>query len=135
MATPASTPAGPHCRYTPTESGTQGFLTLSVFTTDVDKALSDAVRTSVSATIAEVGSTAAGIDGTIYVSTGTTAFAIVAANGTFQPIPLTDLTTLAKTVVERLGGTNAAPSASPSASDAGGSSSPSASASPSPSAS
>lgn len=129
MATPASTPAGPTCRFTPTESGAQGFLTINVFTSDIDKTLSDAVENFGLAEVTDVGSTAAGVDGTIYVSTGTTAFAIVAANGTFQPIPLTDLTALAKTVVERLGGTNAsaAPSesASPSASDAGTSASPS----------
>jgi hypothetical protein len=129
MATPASTPAGPSCRFTPTESGTQGFLTISVFTSDVDKTVTDAVDNFGLGDVTEVGSKAAGVDGTIYVSTGTTAFAIVAANGTFRPIPLADLTALAKTVVERLGGTNAsaAPSdsASPSASDAGGSASPS----------
>jgi hypothetical protein len=137
MATPASTPAGPTCRYTPTEAGKQGFLTVSVFTGDIDKTLSDAVENFGLGDVTDVGSKAAGVDGTIYVSTGTVAFAIVAANGTFQPIPLTDLTALAKTVVERLGGTNAsaAPSASesgsPSASDAGASGS----ASPSPSSS
>ena len=143
MATPATTPAGPSCRFTPTESGKQGFLTISVFTSDVDKTLSDAVTNFGLGDVAEVGSTAAGVDGTNYASTGTVAFAIVAANGTFQPIPLTDLTALAKTVVERLGGTNApaspsasasasaSESASPSASGAAGSGSPSVSPSPS----
>jgi hypothetical protein len=132
MATPASTPAGPTCRYTPTESGAQGFLTISVFTSDIDKTLSDAVENFGLGDVTDVGSKAAGVDGTIYVSTGTNAFAIVAANGTFQPIPLTDLTALAKTVVERLGGTNASAAPSESASP---SASAGASASPSPSSS
>jgi hypothetical protein len=134
MATPASTAAGPSCRFTPTESGTQGFLTISVFTGDVDKTLTDAVTSFGLGDLTDVGSKAAGVDGTIYVSTGTTAFAIVAANGTFQPIPLTDLTALAKTVVERLGGTNASAAPSESASPAGSeSASPAASGSASPS--
>jgi hypothetical protein len=138
MATPASTPAGPTCRYTPTTSGTQGFLTISVFTGEIDKTITDAVTNFGLGDLTDVGSKAAGVDGTIYVSTGTVAFAIVAANGTFQPIPITDLTALAKTVVERLGGTNASAAPSESAAPSGSeSASPAASgsASPSPSAS
>ena len=100
-----------------------------MFQSDVEQTVTDAIENFGLGEVPGVGSTAAGADGTIYVSTGSTAFAIVAADGTFQPIPLTDLTTLASTIVERLGGTNAAPSASPSASDAGASASPSPSAS------
>ena len=55
MATPATTPAGPSCRYTPTEAGAQGFLTISVFTSDVDKTLSDAVTNFGLGDVAEVG--------------------------------------------------------------------------------
>jgi hypothetical protein len=112
--TPADTPAGPTCRWVP--SGAQGFLTLAVFTSDVEQTLTDAIGNFGLGEVPGVGSTAAGVDGTIYVSTGTLGFSIVATNGTFQPIPLADLTTLAQTVVERLGGSNAAPSPSESAS-------------------
>lgn len=114
-ATPASTPAGASCRWTPSD-GSTGFVTLSVFTGEVEQTLTDAIENFGLGEVPGVGSGAAGIDGTIYVATDTVAFAIVATDGTFQPIPLDALTTLAGTVVERLGGTNASPAPSEPAS-------------------
>ena len=128
--TMSDTPAGKSCQWVPSSADARGFLTLTVITADVDTALQDAIENFGLGEVTGVGSTAAGIDGTIYASTGTTGFAIVATDGTFQPVPLADLTTLAQTVVERLGGSSVAPPASPS-----GSATPSGSASPSPSAS
>jgi len=122
--TASDSPAGKSCQWVPSSADARGFLTLTVITSEVDKALSDAIENFGLGEVQGVGSAAAGIDGTIYVSTGTTGFSIVATDGTFKPVPLDDLTTLAQTVVERLGGANASPSASPSDS---GSPSPSAS--------
>lgn len=115
-ATAAEQAQGGVCTYVAADGG-RGFATVTVFNAqgpDLERAISDFSLGEVSS---PVGDAAAGIDGTIFVQTGDTLFSIVATNGSLQPVPLAELETLAATIVERLGGTNAAaPAASPEAS-------------------
>lgn len=113
--TAAEQAQGGVCTYVPVDGGL-GFATVTVFNAqgpDLERAISDFSLGDLSS---PVGDAAAGIDGTIFVQTGDTLFSIVATNGNLQPVPLAELERLAATIVERLGGTNATPSASPEAS-------------------
>lgn len=114
--TAAEQAQGGVCTYVAAD-GSRGFATVTVFNAqgpDLERAISDFALGELAS---PVGDAAAGIDGTIFVQSGDTLFSIVATNGSLQPVPLAELETLAATIVERLGGTNAAPApASPEAS-------------------
>lgn len=111
-------PIGGVCTYTPSAPDSRGFATLTVFSDGTDEVVDDAIADFTLEEVPGVGDRAAGIDGTIFVKTGTTVFSIVATDGTFRPVPLDALEEAASTIVEKLGGTNApsAPSGSPEAS-------------------
>jgi len=99
----SDTPVGVVCRYIPGD-GTSGFVVATIHTDEAGDAFDQAVTDFSLAEVADVGDTAAGVDGTLFVRSGVTVFSVIATDGRFQPIPLDDLVEVARDAVERLGG-------------------------------